>query len=75
MAYDLGKSLTKAVKYPVFAAIVGVILQVLEASILGFKIQFPEGVDALTDPQTALALIVVIFVYDCLKHKVGLRLP
>lgn len=74
MAYDLGKSVVKSVKYPIFAAIAGKLLLILEASILGFAIQFPEGVSALTDPGTAIALGVVIFVYDYLKHKTGVKL-
>jgi len=74
--YSVEKSLTKAVKYPVFALIVGYILKLLEMSVIGLKVQFPSGVDALTQPGLAIAVGLIIFVYDWLKHgPFGVNLP
>jgi len=76
MAYDVGKSLTKSVKYPLFAMIAGVILKLLEVSIAGFDVEFPEVADIVSEsPEIAVGLGVIIFIYDYLKHKVGVRIP
>ena len=75
-AYSFEKSVTKSVKYPVFAAIATFVLQALEVSIVGLGIQFPEEVEQITkNPQLFIGLGLVIFVYDLLKHRFGVRMP
>ena len=75
MNYDIGKSLTKAIKYPVFAWIAKIVLGAFDLIILGIDIKFPDGVDALEYPKVAIAVGIVIFAYDFLKHKMDIKLP
>jgi len=74
--YNLEKSVTKAVKYPIFAAIATYLLKVLEVSIVGLGIQFPAEVGQITaNPQLFLGLAIVIFVYDFIKHRLNVLIP
>jgi len=74
--YSLEKSITKSIKYPIFGLIASFILKVLDIAILGLGIQFPKEVQIISqNPQVFLGLAVVIFMYDVLKHKVGIKLP
>jgi len=76
MNYSLKKSVTKAVKYPIFGFVVSYILKILGIVMAGLGIQFPEEINLISqNPSLFLGLALVIFVYDWLKHKVGARLP
>jgi hypothetical protein len=74
--YSLEKSVMKAVKYPVFGLIASYILKILGIVIAGVGIQFPEEVNLISQkPGLFLGLALIIFVYDWLKHRVGVNLP
>jgi len=68
MAYLIEKSIAKGVKYPVFIWAMGGLTTLLELVIAGLPVIAPDVADL-----TVLGILV--FVYDLLKHGVGVKLP
>jgi len=76
MNYSVEKSVVKAVKYPIFGVILGYLVKFLEIFLGGLSVQFPQEIGQITtNPKLYLTLAVVVFIYDWLKHKAGVRIP
>ena len=74
--YRVELSALKAVKYPVFAAVITYILKFLGIVVAGFHVQMPMGVDMMIqNVQLYMGMAMIIFIYDFLKHYAGVRLP